>query len=299
MELASCFVLYATAFVAIVQIGHSGAQRSITHLTLIAGFASTLFWPLTSTLHAEMSWRGVFLVFAGLNLLLCLPIHAWIARLSRRRAAAAPTAGAAAPAADGTEGIALAPGRTRTVFFLMLAGFALEGFVLTAILIHLVPLLTGLGLGAAGVLASTFYGPAQVASRLINMVFGGRLRQTTLAVIAASLLMSGLALLILSGQWIVGIGIFVVLFGLGGGLTSIISGTLPLEVFGRRTYGAHVGWMSAARQFTAAFAPFAFSLMLAGAGTTVALSVLALVGVLGVAVFVTIAVLARAPAALA
>ncbi len=85
MELASCFVLYATAFAAIVQIGPVGAQRSITHLTLIAGFASTLFWPLTSLLHEHLTWREVYLVFAALNLLLCLPIHAWLMRLSRRQ----------------------------------------------------------------------------------------------------------------------------------------------------------------------------------------------------------------------
>ena len=61
MELASCFVLYSTAFVAIVQIGPVGAQRSITHLTLIAGFASTLFWPLTSLLHEHLDMaRGLF-----------------------------------------------------------------------------------------------------------------------------------------------------------------------------------------------------------------------------------------------
>ncbi len=79
MELASCFVLYATAFVAIVQIGPVGAQRSITHLTLIAGFASTLFWPITTWLHGHLGWREVYFVFAGLNLVLCMPLHAWLA----------------------------------------------------------------------------------------------------------------------------------------------------------------------------------------------------------------------------
>ena len=59
MQLASCFVLYSTAFVAIVQFGGRDAQRSITHLTLIAGFASTLFWPLTTTLHEHFGWREV------------------------------------------------------------------------------------------------------------------------------------------------------------------------------------------------------------------------------------------------
>ena len=68
MELASCFVLYSTAFVAIVQLGGRDAQRSITHLTLIAGFASTLFWPLTTLLHEHFSWREILAIFAALNL---------------------------------------------------------------------------------------------------------------------------------------------------------------------------------------------------------------------------------------
>ncbi|RVA61578.1 MFS transporter, partial [Mesorhizobium sp. M7A.F.Ca.CA.001.08.1.1] len=68
MELASSFVLYSAAFVAIVQIGLPRPQRSITHLTLIAGFASTLFWPLTSLLHDHLTWREVYLVFAATNL---------------------------------------------------------------------------------------------------------------------------------------------------------------------------------------------------------------------------------------
>jgi MFS family permease len=59
MELASSFVLYSAAFVAIVQFGGTGAQQSITHLTLIAGFASTLFWPLTTAMHLVLSWREV------------------------------------------------------------------------------------------------------------------------------------------------------------------------------------------------------------------------------------------------
>lgn len=50
MEISASFVLYSTAFVAVVQSGAPRPERSITHLTLIAGFASTLFWPLTAML---------------------------------------------------------------------------------------------------------------------------------------------------------------------------------------------------------------------------------------------------------
>jgi MFS family permease len=289
MELASCFVLYATAFVAIVQIGTVGAQRSITHLTLIAGFASTLFWPLTSFLHNHLDWREVYLVFAAANLLVCLPIHAWLATLAARRTA--PSAGRAV--ADVPDATPHDPARIRLVFLLMMAGFAIEGFILSAVLLHMVPLLTALGLGTAGVAASTLFGPSQVASRLINMVFGGRLRQSVLAVTAAGLVAVALATLLASSPMVVGIAAFVVLFGLGSGLTSIVGGTLPLEVFGRKGYGHRVGWMSAARQFTSAFAPFAFAMMMSGLTIPGALIVLACLAIAGIVVFGALSVLAK------
>lgn len=285
MELASCFVLYAAAFVAIVQIGHSGAARSITHLTLIAGFASTLFWPLTTVLHQHLDWRSVYLVFAAANLLICMPVHAWLARLAERRAAPLPSA----QPAQAQDHASLDADRARTVLVLMMLGFALEGFVLSALLLHMVPLLAALGLGSAGVLASTLFGPAQVASRLINMIFGGSLPQSVLAVVAAGLVTGALCVLLASTPLLAGIALFVVLLGLGSGLTSIVGGTLPLEVFGRLTYGRHVGWMSAARQFSSAFAPFAFSLMMAGLSAPMALAVLAATALAGVGAFMAVA----------
>lgn len=289
LELAACFVLYSTAFVAIVQIGPANAQRSITHLTLIAGFASTLFWPLTTALHDVLGWREVYLVFAALNLLVCLPIHAWLARFGGRGVLAMPAAAVAEVPAQ-----AAAPDETRrrALFLLMMAGFAIEGFVLSAILLHMVPLLVALGLGTAGVIVSTFFGPAQVASRLVNMVFGGRLPQVWLAVIAAMLLPAGLAIALAGAPGVVAVALFVILYGMGSGLVSIIGGTLPLEVFGRDGYGASVGWMSAARQFSSSFAPFALAAAMAATSVKVSLSALLVVALGGVAVFLAIALVA-------
>ncbi|RVD17473.1 MFS transporter [Mesorhizobium sp. M7A.F.Ca.ET.027.02.1.1] len=289
MELASSFVLYSAAFVAIVQIGVPRPQRSITHLTLIAGFASTLFWPLTSALHAHLTWREVYFLFAALNLGLCLPIHAWLMRLSRRHATARSQEREPIPEA----GAPLDPRRGRAVFLLMLAGFATEGFVLSAILIHMVPLTAALGLGTAGLFVSTLFGPAQVASRLINMLFGGRLQQTHLAVISASLITAGLCALLLTTPWLPGAFLFVLLFGLGSGLTSIVGGTLPLELFGREGYGARLGWASAARQFTSAFAPFALAFMMARTSVANSLWVLVVVAASGVIAFLAIVLLRR------
>ena len=286
MELASCFVLYSTAFVAIVQLGGRNAQRSITHLTLIAGFASTLFWPLTTLLHEHLGWREVLLVFAALNVGVCLPIHAWLSRLPH--IADKKTVDGSAPAVPSGS----APRKNinwSPVFLLMLAGFAVEGFVLSAILVHMVPLTAAVGLGTAGVFVASLFGPSQVASRLINMLFGGGLPQTWLALGATAALALGLAVLLMTAPSIPGAIVFAVLFGLGSGLMSIVGGTLPLELFGRAGYGAHVGWITAARQFSSAFAPFGLTFMMAGVGVFPALWINVLIGLLGIAAFAGIA----------
>ncbi|SMD01193.1 arsenite efflux MFS transporter ArsK [Rhizobium sp. RU36D] len=284
MELASAFVLYGTAFTAIVQIGGRSAHRSITHLTLIAGFASTLFWPLTATLHEHLSWRSIYMIFAALNILVCLPIHGWISLLPRtsdksETDAAKPTPQASAPASM----------PRNDLFLIMLAAFAVQGLVLSSILVHMVPMVTAMGLGTAGLMISMLFGPAQVASRLTNMLFGGRLSQSMLAVIAALLLPTGLVLLFASSPWLPGVIVFALLFGFGSGLSSIIGGTLPLELFGRTGYGARLGWVTAARQFSSAFAPFAFAFSMERWGINQSLVIAITVGCLSALLFGTIA----------
>lgn len=289
MEVAASFVLYSTAFVTIVQIGGRDAQRSITYLTLIAGFASTLFWPLTAALHEYLSWRQVYFAFAAMHIAMCFPIHVWLWRISHR----AKGDHLPAPVAATVEPAMFVVGDGSRVFSLMLAGFAIEAFVLSSVLVQMVPLMTALGLGSVALVVTTLFGPAQVASRLINMVFGARLAQTWLAVIAAALLPLGLAAALATTPWVPGAVVFVLLFGMGSGLSSIVGGTLPLELFGRRGYGSRLGWVAAARQFSSALAPFALSLAIAIAGVAPSLWLTAMVGGLAILAFLAIAVIRR------
>lgn len=291
MQFASAFIFYNTAFVAVVQLGGRRAQRSIVHLTLIAGFASTLFWPLTTMLHQHLSWREVYLLFACLNLIVCLPIHAYLAMLPWRDVS--PTTPADPSPFVQSDGIPFSPRDRSIVLALMLAGFAVEGFILSSILIHMVPLTAALGMGPAGLLVAGLFGPAQVASRFTNMLFGGNLAQTWLAVIGAVFLPLGLVVLLATTPLIPGAVIFAILFGLGSGLASIVGGTLPLELFGRRGYGASVGWVTAARQISSAIAPFAFAVAMTAFGVSMSLSATAAIGSLGVAAFFIIAVVRR------
>ena len=281
VEIVSAGVLYSTAFTAIVQAGGRKAQTSIVHLTLIAGFASSLFWPLTTWLHGWMSWRDVLLLYAGMHVVVCLPVHIGLSRLTSGAVVAARTAPL-------IEQSATRQNNGAPIFALMLLGFAIEGYALSAMLVHMVPLTQALGLGTAGLLIASLFGPAQVASRLINLVFGGGLSQTWLAVIAAVLMPIGIVVLLSTTPWFTGAVVFAVCMGLGSGLTSIVGGTLPLELFGRNGYGSRLGWCTSAKQVTSAIAPVMMSMSMAGIGVHASLWIVMGGGLAGAAAFALI-----------
>lgn len=284
VEVAANLVQYGAAFALLVQIRPQVASRSITYLTLIAGFASTIFWPITTALHAHLSWQTVYLVFAGLNLAICLPIHAWLSRAGSAQGAAASTA---APLVEGS----LPPARRRLGFAVMVTGFSLMSLSSSAVLVHLVPLLSGLGLGATAALAGTLFGPSQVGSRLINMVFGKNLPPLHLAIIAAILIPGGVLVLLLSAPSVPGAMAFAVIFGMGNGLLSIVSGTLPLHLFGSEGYGRLQGRMMAARLILSALAPFVLAFGMENLGITMSLAIAATLGTLAIIAFASIAAL--------
>ncbi|EJJ29242.1 arsenite efflux MFS transporter ArsK [Rhizobium sp. CF142] len=287
IEAASNLVQYGAAFALLVQIRPKVAQRSITYLTLIAGFASTIFWPITTALHAHLSWQAVYLVFAALNIAVCLPIHAWLSfsvSKSRKEASGGP--------AKHVEP-SLAPSIRTQAFVLMVTGFALESFVNAALLVHMVPVLSGLGLGAMAVMVGTLFGPSQVLSRFTNMLFGGGLSQLTLALISAVLLPAALAVLIVTAPSVPGALVFAVVFGLGSGLSSIVQGTLPLALFGSEGYGRRQGQVLAIRLVISSTAPFILAFLMENIGVSWSLTVAAIVGAVAVLAFIAIGRLAQ------
>jgi MFS family permease len=282
VQISSNLVQYGAAFALLVQIRPRTAQRSITYLTLLAGFASTIFWPITSALNAHMSWQNVYLIYAALNLFLCLPIHAWLSGglAQTRKSDTSKTERAVAGS--------LAPGARMTGFLLMVTGFALQSFVNAAVLAHMVPMLSAIGLGSAGVTVGTLFGPSQVLSRFTNMIFGRDLSQLTLALISAVLMPGAVALLTLTAPSLSGALAFAVLFGLGSGLNSIVQGTLTLALFGSDGYGQRQGQVLAVRLVVSSAAPFAMAFMMENIGVPAALMSTAALGCISIVAFLGI-----------
>ena len=289
LEISSGMVQYQAAFATLVESDAHSASRSITYLTLIGGFASTIFWPITTMLANHLSWREIYLVFAALNFLVCMPLHIWIRSLGK-------TAHGAPVGARPTVVGAVPPQRRQRTMLIVSVAFALLGFTLSAMLVHLVPMLGSLGLGAAAVVIGSLFGPAQVFSRLINMIFGKRLSPTGLAVLSAGLIVSGVVILLISADWLPGAVAFAICLGLGSGINSIAQGSLPLYLAGSEGYGAMTGKLTAARLAVGAVAPFAFAFALETVGLRFALAATASLGAISIAAFIVVAQSCRAEA---
>jgi predicted MFS family arabinose efflux permease len=286
LEVSSGMVQYQAAFAALVENDPRTASRSITYLTLVAGFASTIFWPISAALTGFLSWREIYLVYAALNLLVCMPLHLWI----RAKGKASHATGR-----QDREHVAgvVPPDRQRSVLILVSVAFAILGFTLSSVLAHMVPMLGALGLGTGAVVIGSLFGPAQVMSRLINMIFGTRLSPPVLAAISAALMIVGTAILGVTGASVVGAVTFAICLGLGSGINSIAQGSLPLYLFGSDGYGSLTGKMAAARLAAGAAAPFAFAFAMQRLGIEMSLLVTAALGALGFAAFVSVAVETR------
>ena len=259
--------LYDPAFASLVWLYGRASRDPITGITLLAGFASTIGWPLTAWMSAEWGWRGACFGWAGLHLVLGLPLNACLPGTRQTApegpAAAAPTSPAAAAAspaaADAATGAAAAvPWKP---LLLLAFFFAATRFVATGIGTHLPGLLMAAGATlAAAVAAGTLVGPAQVGGRLLEFGLLRRwpaLRSARLAALGPPLGMG--ALLVFGLPAAVP---FALLHGAGNGILTIAKGTLPLAMFGARGYGKRQGWLTMPGRALQAFAPWLFGLAL-------------------------------------
>lgn len=283
LEASSGMVQYQAAFAALVENDPKSASRNITYLTLIGGFASTIFWPISVALLDVITWREIYLLYAALNLALCMPLHFWIMRQGK-----AIKANGVQQAREHLVG-AIPVEKRRKAMLIVSVAFAILGFTLASILAHMVPMLDTLGLGTTAVVIGALFGPAQVMSRLINMVFGSRLSPPMLAVISAALMVGGIVVLGITGNSLPGAVAFAICLGLGSGINSIAQGSLPLYLFGSEGYGAVTGKMAAARLAAGAAAPFAFAAAMGQFGVEMSLFATAALGAVGIGAFASVA----------
>lgn len=268
--------LYEAAFATLARIYGSEARGSITGVTLIAGFASTVGWPLSGLMLANWGWREACLGWAFVHICAALPLNAMLP--SYRAFDPNHAVGA------GVDGPPPPQGSMALLAFV----FAATWFISTAMAAHLPALLQAAGASTSTALAAgVLIGPAQVAARLLEFGLLRRIHPLVSArLAAASHPVAAVGLFVFGGPAAFG---FAILHGAGNGILTIAKGTLPLALFGPAGYGARLGWLNAPARILQAAAPLVFGAALAAWG----LGALWLTAVIGLGATVALLFLRR------
>lgn len=266
LEALSFAVLYDAAFATLALREPQATRTAITRLTLIGGFASTLFWPMTGVLVEAWGWRGTYLAYAVLHLGLALPLHFWIARQATPAVSTARAEKRMRP-----NFAPVAPDRQRWAFWVLGLSYAVTGMVIAAIGVHLVPILLARDLGQVAFAMGMLMGPAQVAIRLVEAGFWRNWHPLSVALMSAAAVPLALLALLVPLDHVLLAAAFAVIFGAGQGLASIVRGSVPLVLFGAVGIGARLGRLAALRTTMGAAAPFLFALAVAQIGTAATL----------------------------
>ncbi len=248
--------LYEAAFSALVRIYGTDSRNAITGITLIAGFASTVGWPLTTLLEAKFGWRGACFAWAGLHVLIGLPLN-W----SLPKVPSEPVT-ESAPQSTAAE---LTPPASQRAAVVLAFVFAVTWFISTAMAAHLPQLLQASGTSLATAVAlGALVGPAQVAGRLLEFGFLRHVHPLLSARLAALLHPLGAVGLAVAGA--PAAALFALLHGAGNGILTIAKGTLPLVLFGPQGYGQRQGLLMVPARVAQALSPWLFGLLLARYG---------------------------------
>lgn len=243
--------LYDAAFAALGRIFGAEARPAIAGITLFAGFASTVGWPLSAWGASALGWREVCLAWAGVHILVGLPLNLFL--LPKVQSSVV-------PADTGPVHIPM----DRTMVLLAVAMSA-AWTVTAAMAAHLPRILEAAGATTTqAISAGALIGPSQVAARLFEISFLSRYHPLLSGRLAASAHPIGAIALALLGT--LGTTAFAILHGAGNGILTIARGTIPLAIFGPTNYGYRLGLLGAPSRVSQAAAPLAFGVLIEKVG---------------------------------
>ncbi|MHA7881906.1 MFS transporter [Nitratireductor rhodophyticola] len=263
--------LYEAAFSTLARLYGSEARGAITGITLIAGFASTICWPISAWLETELGWRWTCIAWAAAHIAIGFPLNRFVVPASVQ-----PVEPATERPAPFVSSTAPAP-QTATIALLAFV-FAATWFTSTAMAAHLPGLLELAGATRTVALtAAALIGPTQVAGRLLEFGVLRSFHPLLSARLAA--IAHPLGAVVVLGWGAPAAMVFAALHGGGNGILTIAKGTLPLAIFGPADYGFRQGILMVPARFAQAGAPFLFALLMERYGA----SALLLTTVLGLA----------------
>lgn len=259
--------LYDPAFASLARICGSRARTAITILTLGGGLASTVFWPLGLWLLDFTDWRGLALIYAVLNGVLCALLH--LLGVSSRRAGAEPAA--ASPQSRPGDAPLIPPALRNRAIALLALIFLAHGLVSNGMSVHLVTIFASLGLSEAeAVSVGALIGPSQSFGRLVELAMGGAYPVMRLGYVAIGSLPLAFAVVIAAGAGLA-VYLFAFIYGISNGLATIARGVMTLGLLGRENYGRTLGLIAGPSLAAKAAAPIFYAMLIDAFGAGAAL----------------------------
>jgi MFS family permease len=240
--------LYPPVFAVVTRRFPSDFRRAIITLTFLGGLASTVFIPLSAWLIRSLGWREALWVLAALHLLVCAPLHA-----IQLRGAPGPLpvqAGTGTPDASASHYLRSAP-------FLLIGVFVICMMSVSAALPpHMISLLRGSGLEEAWVIAiPAAIGVIQVLGRLLLFFFEHHFDVHLANRLIPIFIPLSLSALLAGAGYPAAALLFVLFYGLGNGMMTIVKGTAIAQYVNRQHVASLNGALGVPTAVARAIAP--------------------------------------------
>ncbi len=253
-------MLYESCFAFLIRRLGDGARGAITRVTLVAGFAGTLTFPMGHIFGQAFGGQGAMLGFAGVILLGAVPVNFLGVRALRR----AERVGTVRPA---PEPGALKVAMGRVEFWAIAGMFGLLSLNHGILLTYVLDLFQDRGASLAmATLAASCFGPAQVVGRLVLMVNEKRTSNIMATLMSVGLMVAAALVLLMSGVTPELVFLVALSQGAGVGLLSILRPVLVAEILGRRGFGTVSGAAAVAPILASAAAPSVGAVLLVWGG---------------------------------
>jgi predicted MFS family arabinose efflux permease len=240
--IAMPMTLYEAAFSTLREIPGINFRRGIGVITIVGGFASTLYWPLTHWLADELGWHTTLLIYAGMHLLICFPLHLLLD--------AKPSA---AETGIKTEPI---PAANKRPIAVLAIAFALASLLAAAFSSHASLVMADRQVPDwLSMAALALIGPMQVAGRIAELSVAHEVSSVKTGMIALIALAASLLVLQFMGRhswWVLG---FAIAYGAANGVMTVVQGSILAELFDRKNYALLLGIMSAPAVLARALGP--------------------------------------------
>ena len=255
LGLGTAATFYTPAFAVVTRRFPQDFRRAIITLTVLGGLASTVFIPLFAWWMDLWGWRQALWALAALQFFICAPLHAWLLQGAPRKVLESAAHDAVQPASV-REHLRRAP------FWLLALFMVLSMSVTSALPAHMIALLQESGLSPAWVIAiPAAIGVIQVLGRLVLFVFERYWDVHAANRWIPTLIPAGVLALLIGGLSPIASLVFVVLYGLGNGMNTIVKGTAMAQYVSRQHVGQLNGLLGMPIALARAAAPLTLGLL--------------------------------------